>query len=351
MTRHRAAGGIPTHENAAYYARRAKADVGLILSEGTWIPHASAGNHMSVPRFYGADALAGWKVVLDAVHDAGGRMMPQLWHAGMVRNPQDMAVLNPGVPSIGPSGLGFEKLGDAAPAKLSRPMSLADVDGVIEAYGIAARSAEQLGFDGIEIHGGHGYLIDQFFWNVTNKRSDRFGGKIRNRSQFAAEIVRECRRTTRSDFPISFRFSQWKVANYGAILVHNPGELEQFLDPLLMAGVDILHCSTRRYWDPAFDRSPLSLAGWTRRISGKPTVIVGSIGLDRIYESRHFEPANYVANSAPLDRLLSMYANDEFDLVAVGRALLVDPNWATKVRAGRGREISPFTPKARDIYY
>lgn len=148
-----------------------------------------------------------------------------------------------------------------------------------------------------------------------------------------------------SDYPIIFRFSQWKQQDYSARLVQTPEALGEFLQPLSDAGVDIFHCSTRRFWEPEFEGSELNLAGWTLKLTGKPTITVGSVGLDGEF-LQFMVNTDKVAQPASLEHLLERLGNDEFDLVAVGRALLVDPDWALKVREGREQDILPFSREA-----
>ncbi|MNC49576.1 NADH oxidase [compost metagenome] len=142
------------------------------------------------------------------------------------------------------------------------------------------------------------------------------------------------------DYPISMRLSQWKMGDYAAKLVDTPEQLEQFLNVLVQAGVDIFHISTRRFWDPEFEGSELSLAGWVKKLSGKTTITVGSVGM----ESDPSEDGQ--AGQHGLDELLERLDKQEFDLIAVGRALLGDPAWAKKIREGRIDEIKAFTPEA-----
>ncbi len=147
-------------------------------------------------------------------------------------------------------------------------------------------------------------------------------------------------------FPIIFRFSQWKQQDYTARLAQTPEQLKAFLQPLGDAGVDIFHCSTRRFWEPEFAESELNLAGWTRQLTGKPTITVGSVGLDGSEFTSFMTNTKEIAQPASLDALLTRFNAQEFDLVAVGRALLVDPEWAQKVRDGRQDEILPFSRNA-----
>ncbi|MEU8912536.1 NADH:flavin oxidoreductase [Streptomyces nigrescens] len=331
MTREFSPGGVPGTDVADYYARRAAGGVGLIITEGTYVQHAAAGTSAAVPRFYGEDALDGWGRVVAAVHAAGGTIMPQLWHVGMAR--QAGAPPFPDAPPSGPSGIAL----DGTPS--GHAMTQRDLDDVIAAFAEAAAAAERLGFDGVELHGAHGYLIDQFLWSGTNRRTDAYGGNPTARTRFAAEIVAACREAVSPDFPVLFRMSQWKMNNYQARLADWPEELQAVVAPLTEAGVTAFHCSTRRYWLPEYEDSDLNLAGWVKKLSGRPTLTVGSVGLDNEFIGT-FKGER--AGVAGIDRLLDRLERDEFDLVAIGRALLGDPEWAAKIFEGRTDALVPF---------
>jgi 2,4-dienoyl-CoA reductase-like NADH-dependent reductase (Old Yellow Enzyme family) len=337
MTREKAPGGVPTAEMAAYYRRRAAGGVGLIITEGT-PPDAAGAFGAAVPRFHGEDALAGWARVVAEVHAAGAHIMPQLWHVGAF-HPSLIGMrdtLASGVTRLSPSGL-------SGPGQVvGAPMTVPEIERTIAAFGAAAEAARRLGFDGVEIHGAHGYLLDQFFWSATNRRTDRYGGDLAGRTRFAAELVRECRRRAGAGFAISLRFSQWKQLDYAARLAATPAELEAFLAPLVDAGVDIFHCSTRRWWEPEFAGSALGLAAWTRRLSGKPVIAVGAVSLSNEFKSPQGKLHAAIVPGA-LDLLLASIERSDFDLVALGRALLANPDWAAKVRDGRVHELRAFS--------
>ncbi|KEQ26546.1 NADH:flavin oxidoreductase [Paenibacillus tyrfis] len=317
MTRQFSPDGVPGSEVAAYYRRRAENGVGLIVTEGTVINHADSSNSANVPHFYGEAALNGWANVVKEVHEAGGRIIPQIWHMGARGHVGDY--------------------------------SESEIAAIVQGFAQAAFEAKRLGFDGIELHGAHGYLIDQFFWEKTNTRTDSYGGDMVARTRFAVEVIEACRRAVGPEFPIVFRFSQWKASDYTAKLAETPELLEQFLAPLVDAGVDIFHCSTRRFWEPEFEGSDLNLAGWTKKLTGKPTITVGSVGLDGDFMSLFTEGKG--ANNAKIDGLIERLERQEFDLVAIGRALLVDPAWANKIRDGRTAELVPFTTEAVKTLY
>ncbi|HEX7822607.1 MAG TPA: NADH:flavin oxidoreductase [Sphingobium sp.] len=338
MTRFLAPDGIPGESNADYYRRRAKGQVGLILSEGTAVGRAASRNHSGIPFFHGEPALAGWKAVIDTVHDAGGRMGPQIWHTGSAE-PVDPGWLPEGA-AESPSGL-FARGGSHGKA-----MSEEDIADTVAAFATAAADAKRLGFDTVEIHGAHGYLVDQFFWSDTNEREDRYGGSgIRDRSRFAAELIAEIRRAVGPDFPILLRVSQWKLKDYAARVAETPQALEDWLLPLVEAGVDVLHCSQRRFWDPEFPEidgeNGLNLAGWAKKVTGAPTISVGSVGLSNDFFSSYGGEHSEVAG---LDQLIERMEREEFDLIAVGRALISDSDWVEKVRANDRQAFKGFDP-------
>ncbi len=230
----------------------------------------------------------------------------------------------------------MDKPGD----RIHEPMTREQIDAAIHAYGEAAASAERLGFDGLEIHAAHGYLIDQFFWEQTNHRTDNYGGDLVKRTRFAVEVIEEIRRNVSSDYPVCFRFSQWKLLDYAAKLAKTPQELERFLEPLCAAGVDMFHCSQRRFWEPEFQGSSLNLAGWTKKLSGKPAISVGSVALSNEFttSTRNAETAEVTG----IDELLDRMERGEFDLIAIGRSLIVNPSWPKLVQKGALDQLQPF---------
>jgi 2,4-dienoyl-CoA reductase-like NADH-dependent reductase (Old Yellow Enzyme family) len=345
MTRFFAPGGVVTKEVAQYYGRRAAADVGLIISEGVGVDRPASLNHPNAPRFEGRMEQAAWKRVIEEVHAAGGVMAPQLWHVGAVGGSRRGAVgdWTPAAAFESPSGLA------AADRAMGGAMSEEDVADAIQAFASGAASAQRLGFDAVELHGAHGYLIDQFFWDVTNRREDAYGGvALAGRARFAADILREVRAAVGPEFPIIIRLSQWKQQDYGVKLAAAPRELEQWLAPLVDAGADVIHCSQRRFWEPEFDGSDLNFAGWTKKLTGLPTITVGSVGLTGEFIAAY---AGEASQPASLDELMRRLDRGDFDLVAVGRALLQDPDWVRKVRDGRSEELMPFRREAMEILH
>jgi 2,4-dienoyl-CoA reductase-like NADH-dependent reductase (Old Yellow Enzyme family) len=332
MTRSFSPHGVPGLNVADYYDRRVVGEVGLIISEGAVVNRPASSNDPDIPHFFGKEPLRGWKTVIDKVHSDGGVMAPQLWHMGVV-TPKISGWL-PSAPFEGPSGF-------VAPGTIGGvAMTQNDIADTILAFAQAAKEAKALGFDAVEIHGAHGYLIDQFFWNPTNHRTDFYGGKtLAERTRFAVEIIEAVRKATAPDFPISFRISQWKLQDYNARLATNPVEMEAWLAPLAEAGVDIFHCSQRRFWEHEFSGSDLNFAGWAKKLTGKASITVGSVGLTGDFLAA-FKGVASSPNS--LEEVIRRLDRGDFDLVAVGRALLSDANWAKKIRKGRFSELRGF---------
>ena len=336
MTRAFSPNGIPGQNVADYYKRRAEGQVGLILSEGTVINRPSSSADPNIPHFYGTEALNGWKRVIDEVHAAGGAMGPQIWHQGIqANNPSGWL---PSTPFEGPSGI-------LAPDGVNgNALTESEIADVIKAFAQAAADAKRLGFETIELHGAHAYLIDQFFYALTNKRTDKYGGAtIGDRTRFAVDVIKEVRKAVGEDYPIIIRLSQFKPTEYNHKLATTPAEMEAWLTPMADAGIDIFHCSQRRFWEPEFEGDDLNFAGWAKKLTGKPTITVGSIGL-----SGDFMGAFRGESSSPssLDELLRRFDRGDFDLVAVGRPLLADSNWVVKIKEERNDELKGFSKEA-----
>ncbi|MES2424628.1 MAG: alkene reductase [Pseudomonadota bacterium] len=191
LTRNRAPGAVPTPLMATYYMQRATA--GLIVTEATAISHQGQG-YADVPGIWSDEQVAGWKRVTDAVHAAGGKIVVQLWHVGRVSHTD----LQPGnAAPVAPSAITAKTktvlIKDGTPEFVAtsepRALALGELPGIIEDYKRAARNAIAAGFDGVEVHGANGYLIDQFLRSGSNQRTDAYGGSVENRARFLLEVM------------------------------------------------------------------------------------------------------------------------------------------------------------------
>ena len=191
LTRSRAVGGgrVPNALMAEYYVQRASA--GLILSEATAVTPMGVG-YADTPGIWSDEQVEGWKLVTDAVHKAGGRIFLQLWHVGRISDPVFLDGALPVAPSaIQPKGhvsLVRPKRDYATP----RALDTAEIPAIVAAYRKGAENAKKAGFDGVEIHGANGYLLDQFLQDSTNQRSDQYGGSVENRARLMLEVTDAC---------------------------------------------------------------------------------------------------------------------------------------------------------------
>ena len=337
--------GMPTSELATYYRQRAEGGFALVMSEACAIDHESAGGEGKVLRMT-CSTKAAWRRCVEGVRAEGAHMVIQLWHRGGMRE----QILNgPGadIPTISPSGLaGRSKSG-------GRALLASELSAIKQSYVRSALMAQDIGAVGVEIHGGHGFLLDQFLWSVTNRRTDGYGGdEIADRVRFPAEVVAAVREAVGQEFLMSFRFSQWKQVDYETgQVVHSPDELAIMLHALRTAGVDLFHPSMRRFNRPEWLGSDLSLAGWTRVLGGLPVLAVGSVGgncdLQSLYDGAQRAIQADAQNTVDIVRsslaeLMRCHSRGDFDLVAVGRASIGDPQWVNKVAAGRYEDIRRF---------
>jgi 2,4-dienoyl-CoA reductase-like NADH-dependent reductase (Old Yellow Enzyme family) len=340
MQRGMAADGDPLPGLAKIYRSRVEGGVGLVISESTAIDHWSANWQPNAVRLE-ARTLASWKRIVLEVKAGGGVFFQQLWHPGAMRVPGPDAMPFER-PTLSPSGL------IQRDSPNGRAMTGEEMQEILRAYVQAALIAKGLGADGVEVHGAHGYLLDQFLWAETNQRTDGYGGAtLEDRLRFPAEVVAAIRYAVGPAFPISYRFSQWKEVDFEASVVDSPAELELLLTTLRGAGADLFNVSARRFHRPEWPQeSDLGLAGWAKTLTDAPIIAVGSVGLTTDLASELWLGESTLPETArSLNWLVQRFNNGEFDLVAVGRAHLADAEWVNKVRDGRYDEITPYQPK------
>jgi 2,4-dienoyl-CoA reductase-like NADH-dependent reductase (Old Yellow Enzyme family) len=320
--------GRPSADLAAYYRSRAEGGVPLIIGESAAVDHPSSTVQPSAAHINAATRDA-WARCVGEVGEAGGAMLLQLWHEGALRTDGR---------ALSPSGL-------ARPGRENgRAATLAELAEIRDGFVRSALIAREIGAAGVEVHAAHGYFLDQFLWHGTNVRDDGYGGPdVAHRARFPAEIVAAIRDACGPEFVITLRFSQWKEADYGARVAATPEELATLVTLLREAGVDALHCSNRRFWEGEWDGDRRNLAGWTKAMSGLPTITVGSVGLDTDVMTvlmEQVDPGARVAEA--IEDLEERLLADEFDLVAVGRALIGDPDFVRKVEQGDYAAIRTF---------
>jgi len=328
--------GEPKPELVDYFRRCAEGGVSLIITEAAAIDHRSATQEPTYARIT-PQTIAAWARCVDVVRRAGGKMFFQLWHEGAVRREGGDGPYAD-APTLSPSGIRSE-------GRLQgRAATLDELAEIRESYVRSALLAKEAGAAGVEIHACHGYLLDQFLWSVTNRREDGYGGDdFASRLRYPAEVVAAVRAAVGPDYPMSFRFSQWKQADYSAKIVRNVQDLALLTRTIAAAGTDMFHVSTRRFYTPEWEHSPLGLAGWTKSVTSLPVIACGSVGLDTDVMDNMMVREARQTGEAGIDELVRRFENEEFDLISVGRANIGDPDFVTKIRDGRLDEIRMFS--------
>jgi 2,4-dienoyl-CoA reductase-like NADH-dependent reductase (Old Yellow Enzyme family) len=332
--------GSPTPKMVDYMRRCAAGGVGLIISESTSPDHPSAYWQPVMGRLEPA-TFAAWQPVVAAVHEQGAAFLLQLWHPGAMRK---VAAGHPlaGYPALSPSGL------IQAGRPHGRAMTRQELQELKLAYVRAAEQAQRLGADGVEVHSAHGYLLDQFLWAQTNQREDEYGGRLlAERARYSAEIVAAIRAAVGADFVISYRFSQFKEVDYGAVVADSPQDLKEMLTLLRARGVDLFNVSSRRYHKPEWPESvhpEFTIAEWAKSLTDAVVMTCGSVGVNVEMFANLFDDQE--PSELTLERDLRFLADrvrrGTLDLVGVGRMHIANNDFVKKVREGRYRELALF---------
>ena len=313
MTRNFSPNGVPKDYAPTYYARRAKGGVGLIITEGVEVSHHAASGYPNCPNLESDDAKRMWEKVVNEVHKNNSSIFCQLWHVGGIRKPGMPP--NPEVPGFTPSG--YVRPGK----KVAHEMSHEEIQELINIYSEDTKACEELGFDGVEIHGAHGYLIDQFFWDQINHRDDEYGGTIKNRSRFASEILQAAKSNTSENFKVGIRISQTKVNNFDYQWPGQNKDAEAIFSALKEIGPTYIHISTHKGLEEIWE-SGRNLADWAKTIWEGPTIACG--GLD--------DPI----------RAEELLTQGQADFIAIAKGALADPHWPKKIASGAIPD--PFNP-------
>jgi len=324
LTRNRAvAGRVPSPLAVTYYAQRAEA--GLIVSEATQISPLGQG-YLDTPGIYSREQIEGWQAVTRAVHARGGRIVVQLWHVGRISH---VSLLPEGEVPVAPSAIrargktftakGFEEV--SAP----RALALEELPGIVEQYRLAARHALEAGFDGVEVHGANGYLLDQFLRDGSNRRSDAYGGSIQNRARLLLEVMKAVTKEIGGG-RTGLRLSPVTPAN--DIADSDPQPLFNFvaeqLAPMKLAFVHVIEGATGGPRDVLANGKPFDYAA-LRECAKAPWIV--NNGYDR-------------------QMALDAVASGAADAVAFGRPFISNPDLVARLRVG-----APLAALDRDTLY
>jgi N-ethylmaleimide reductase len=299
--------GVVGDDVVEYYRKRAADGIGLIITEGTLISPRGKGNP-GVPGIYSEAQIDAWKKVTDAVHEEGGTIICQIWHVGRLSHHK----LTGGYPPQAPSALRAEgkvsRFGE--PFDLPEEMSVADIQEVVQQYAQAAKNAILAGFDGVEIHGAHGYLIDQFAWDRANRRTDRYGGELRKRLTFMKEVTKAVIDAIGADRTL-IRFSAMKVDQPQYMWDDPEGAIRTFVEAFKEVGAKLLHPSTMEFTQVIADGKTMHQL--VRKYWDGVIVGVGNL------------------NPETAEQAL---AEGTIDIAAFGRPLIANPDYLHRVKAG-----------------
>jgi 2,4-dienoyl-CoA reductase-like NADH-dependent reductase (Old Yellow Enzyme family) len=336
MQRQWCVNGKPVPKLVDYYKRRVLGGTPIVITESCAVDNRSATQEKTYARMTDATVEA-WAECFRAIRQAGGHMFMQLWHEGAVRREGGDGEYAD-APTLSPSGI-------RSPGRVQgRAATIEELAEIREGFARSALLAKQAGAAGVEVHACHGYLLDLFLWEGTNQRSDGYGGgDLSARVRFPAEVVAAVRAAVGPEMIVSFRFSQWKQADYDAKIVRDPAELGLMLDVIAKAGADIFHASTRRFFMPEWRGSTLGLAGWAKSLTHLPVIACGSVGVDTDVMDNFLVREAQRTGEVGIAELVQRFNNNEFDLISVGRANIGDPDWVNKVQDGRYDDILSFT--------
>lgn len=206
--------GVPTAQMSEYYREYAAGGFGLIVTEGVYTDATHSQGYFGQPGMVTAAQIAGWRAVTDSAHEAGAAIVAQLMHAGAISQGNTLGFETIGPSAVVPRGQMMADYGGAGgPWSAPREMTVRDIDQVVTGFAVAAANARDAGFDGVEIHGANGYLLDQFLTDYTNLRTDEYGGPVRNRVRLIAQVLAAVRDAV-GDFPVGVRLSQTKVNDF-----------------------------------------------------------------------------------------------------------------------------------------
>ncbi|MBG6184259.1 2,4-dienoyl-CoA reductase-like NADH-dependent reductase (Old Yellow Enzyme family) [Arthrobacter sp. CAN_A214] len=304
--------GHATKRMASYYEAFARGGFGLLITEGIYPDMAFSQGYLFQPGIATEEQAQSWVKVVEAAHSAGARIFAQLMHAGSQSQGNRFVDSSVGPSAIAPKGEQLAFYRGEGPYPVPSEITAEQMDEVRQGFVTAALHAKQAGFDGVEIHGANGYLLDQFLTDYLNERTDAYGGSPENRIRFAAEICRAVREAVGPGLTVGIRISQAKVSDNHHRWSGGAEEAKTIFATLGATGIDFIHTTEYRAAAPAFDDGAESLALLAKQHSGVTVIANGSLD----------EPGTAV----------SLLETGAADVVALGKAALATRNWPHRVR-------------------
>jgi 2,4-dienoyl-CoA reductase-like NADH-dependent reductase (Old Yellow Enzyme family) len=318
MTRVSAApDGTPTTEMTDYYTTYAQGGFGLLITEGTYTDTAYSQGYLNQPGIVSREHVAAWREITEQVHAAGPQIIMQLMHAGALSQGNRYRDDTAGPSAVPPRGDKMPEYGGSGKWPTPKTMSPADIETAVHGFVRSAARAKEAGFDGVEVHGANGYLVDQFLTGYTNLRDDSYGGPVAGRVRLAAEVVAAIRAEMGADFCVGIRLSQTKVNDF----VHRwPGgthDAKIIFAALAEANASYLHIASEgRDWiETARLDGGVTITGLARQVTGLPVIANGGMH--------------------DLAQAAQVLSDGHADLVSLGRGALANPDLPRRLSQGR----------------
>ncbi|NOQ42700.1 MAG: NADH-dependent flavin oxidoreductase [Desulfuromusa sp.] len=325
MTRMSAAeDGIPRQDVFDFLVRRAKNGASIIHTEAIVTDYESAQGYPGQARMLTQRQIEAWKPVVEKIHNEGAIAIMQMFHCGRMAWPE----VNPANRTIAPTSITptHDNPLTGAPYPAPDSMSPFDIEHIITGFVETAKGAVVAGFDGIEIHGAHGYLISQFLSSYSNQRTDKYGGSVENRYRFAHEVIQAVNEAIPADRLLTFRISNWGIADMEVSLFDSEKEYQKIISLLSEEPIDAISVSTYDFRQKVFDTDK-NMAQLTREVTELPVMICGGI----------------------FDRITADEALEDADIILSGKSLLLNPGWVVDIRVNKTME--PYPSEAANVAY
>lgn len=315
---------IPRQDVFDFLIRRAENDAAVVFTEAIVTDYESSQGYPGQARITNQPQVDAWKPVVKEIQKHGAIAIMQMFHCGRMAWPE----VNPAARSIAPSPVAPSQDNPLtqAPYPVPEEMSPFEIDHVINGFAETAKGAIAAGFDGIEIHGAHGYLINQFLSSYSNKRTDAYGGSVENRFRFAREVIQAVKAVVPDDVLLTFRISNWGIADMEVSLFESAEEWQQIIKLLSAEPVDIISVSTYDFKGDAFGTGK-TMARLTREVTDLPLMLCG-----KIYNQK-----------------TATEALQDADIALSGKSMLLNPDWVEDVR--QGRELPVYSSDEAGIAY
>ena len=314
--------GLPTDRMASYYRIFADGGFGLLITEGLYTDEQASQAYLFQPGIATPTHAEAWRRVVDGVHAAGSKIFAQLMHAGGQSQGNSHTTTTWGPSAVPPKGEKMAMYRGSGPFQTPEAMTTEQIRQVRAGYVNAARMARDAGFDGVELHGANGYLLDQFLTDYLNTRTDEYGGSVANRVRLAAEVCHDIATAVGADMATGIRISQQKVSDNRHKWAGGEDDAAVIYSALAETGIDYIHSTEYRALAPAFADGGKTLAELAKQYSGLPVIANGHLD----------DPADAAA----------IIASGTADVVALAKPALANRDWPRRVRTGQ--PLSPDLP-------